>query len=66
MKFNQRMQYIEPPGNSKTIEATVTYRMDYISALILLNTQGRFQFYIRDRANNISNTAVSTDLFLSK
>ncbi len=66
VKFNQRMQYIEPPGNSKSIEATVTYRMDYISALILLNTQGRFQFYIRDRANHISNTAVSTDLLLSK
>ena len=66
VKFNQRMQYIEPPGNSKSIEATVTYRMDYISALILLSTQGRFQFYIRDRANNISNTAVSTDIVLSK
>ncbi|MFM7014688.1 MAG: hypothetical protein ACKOX3_00015 [Bacteroidota bacterium] len=66
VKFNQRMQYIEPPGNSKSIEATVTYRMDYISALILLSTQGRFQFYIRDRANHISNTAVTTDLLLSK
>lgn len=66
VKFNQRMQFIEPPGNSKSIEATVTYRMDYLSALILLSTQGRFQFYIRDRANNISNTAVSTDLLLSK
>ena len=66
VKFNQRMQYIEPPGNSKSIEATVTYRMDYLSALILLSTQGRFQFYIRDRANHISNTAVSSDLLLSK
>jgi hypothetical protein len=66
VKFNQRMQYIEPPGNSKSIEATVTYRMDYISALILLSTQGRFQFYIRDRANHISNTAVTDDLLLSK
>ena len=66
VKFNQRMQYIEPPGNSKSIEATVTYRMDYISALILLSTQGRFQFYIRDRANHVSNTAVTDDLLLSK
>ena len=66
VKFNQRMQYIEPAGNSKSIQATVTYRMDYISALILLSTHGRFQFYIRDRANNISNTAVSADLLLRK
>ncbi len=66
VKFNQRMQYIEPPGNSKSIEATVTYRMDYISALILLSTQGRFQFYIRDRANHISNTSASAELLLSK
>ncbi|MBL7924713.1 MAG: hypothetical protein JNL88_10990 [Bacteroidia bacterium] len=66
VKFNQRMQYIEPAGNSKGIEATVTYRMDYTSALILLSTSGRFEFYIRDRANNLSNKIYSQDLNIVK
>lgn len=66
VKFNQRMQYIRPAGNSKGIEATVTYRMDYTSALVLLSTEGRFDFYIRDRANNKSNRIYSADLFLIK
>jgi len=66
VKFNQRMQYIEPAGNSKGIEATVTYRMDYLSAIILLSNVGRFEFYIRDRANNKSNVLYSEDLFLNK
>lgn len=64
--FNQRMQYIEPAGNSKGIEATVRYRMDYTSALVLLSTSGRFDFYIRDRANNKSNRIYSSDLLLNK
>jgi hypothetical protein len=66
VKFNQRMQYIEPPGNSKSIEATVTYRMDYNSALVLLDNIGRFEFYIRDRANNKSNVVLSNELILNK
>lgn len=66
VKFNQRMQYIEPAGNSKSIEATVTYRMDYTSALILLDNIGRFEFYIRDRANNKSNVIFSNELLLNK
>jgi hypothetical protein len=64
--FNQRMQYIEPAGNSKGIEAEVRYRMDYTSALILLSNIGRFDFYIRDRANNKSNRIYSGDLVLVK
>ncbi len=64
--FNQRMQYIEPAGNSKGIEAEVRYRMDYVSALILLSNTGRFDFYIRDRANNKSNRIFSEDLVLVK
>jgi hypothetical protein len=66
VKFNQRMQYIEPAGNSKSIEATVTYRMDYTSALVLLDNIGRFEFYIRDRANNKSNVVLSNELILNK
>ena len=66
VKFNQRMQYIEPASNRKSIEATVTYRMDYLSALILLSKTGRFEFYIRDRANNKSNVVYSGDLELVK
>ena len=66
VKFNQRMQYIEPAGNSKSIEATVTYRMDYTSALILLDNIGRFEFYIRDRANHKSNVVFSNELILNK
>lgn len=66
VKFNQRMQYIEPASNRKSIEATVTYRMDYVSALILLSKTGRFEFYIRDRAKNKSNVAYSADLELVK
>jgi hypothetical protein len=66
VKFNQRMQYIEPPGNSKGIEATVTYRMDYVSAVVLLSNIGRFKFYIRDRANNKSDEVTTTDLLLVK
>lgn len=66
VKFNQRMQYIEPAGNSKSIEARVTYRMDYTSALILLDNIGRFEFYIRDRANNKSNVIYSNELILNK
>lgn len=64
--FNQRMQYIEPAGNSKGIEAEVRYRMDYTSALILLSKTGRFDFYIRDRANHKSNRIYSEDLVLVK
>lgn len=64
--FNQRMQYIEPAGNSKGIEAEVRYRMDLTSALILLSPSGRFDFYIRDRANNKSNRIFSDDLVLVK
>jgi hypothetical protein len=60
------MQYIEPAGNSKGIEATVTYRMDYTSALVLLSQAGRFDFYIRDRANNKSNRIYSADLLINK
>jgi hypothetical protein len=60
------MQYIEPAGNSKGIEAEVRYRMDYTSALILLSNIGRFDFYIRDRANNKSNRIYSGDLVLVK
>ena len=66
VKFNQRMQYIEPPGNSKSIEATVTYRMDYLSAVVLLSTIGRFKFYMRDRGNHKSDEITTTDLFLVK
>lgn len=66
VKFNQRMQYVEPASNRKSIEATVTYRMDDLSALILLAKTGRFEFYIRDRANNKSNIAYSADLDLVK
>lgn len=66
VKFNQRMQYIEPASNRRSIEATVTYRMDYVSALILLSKTGRFEFFIRDRANNKSNIAYSGDLELVK
>lgn len=64
--FNQRMQYIEPAGNSKGIEAEVTYRLDYTSALVLLSNNGRFEFYIRDRAGNKSNKVYSEDLVLVK
>jgi hypothetical protein len=64
--FNQRMQYIEPAGNSKSIEATVKYRMDYLSAVILLSKAGRFKFYIRDRANNVSNVVVTPELTITK
>lgn len=64
VKFNQRMQSIEPAGNTKSIEAEVRYRMDFASALILLSNAGRFEFYIRDRAGNKSAKAYSSDLFL--
>jgi hypothetical protein len=64
--FNQRMQYIEPAGNSKGIEAEVTYRLDYTSALVLLSTNGRFEFSIRDRSGNKSNKVYSEDLVLVK
>lgn len=64
--FNQRMQYIEPAGNSKSIEAVVTYRLDYISSLVLLSNTGRFEFYIRDRANQKSNTVLTPDLSIIK
>lgn len=66
VRFNQRMQYVEPAGNSKDIVASVSYRMDYTSALVLLSNTGRFEFYIRDRAGHQSNKAYSSDLFLVK
>ncbi len=66
VKFNQRMQYIEPAGNSKGIEATVTYKMDYASALVLLSQAGRFDFYIRDRAGNKSNRLYTEDILINK
>lgn len=66
IQFNQRMQYVEPPGNKKSIEGEVKYRMDYNSAVILLSRQGRFQFYIRDRAKNKSNVVITPELVLSK
>ena len=64
VKFNQRMQSIEPQGNTKSIEAEVRYRMDFASALVLLSNAGRFEFYIRDRAGNRSAKAYSSDLLL--
>lgn len=64
VRFNQRMQSIEPAGNTKSIEAEVRYRMDFASALVLLSSAGRFEFYIRDRAGNRSNKAYSNDLQL--
>ena len=64
VKFNQRMQSIEPAGNTKSIEAEVRYRMDLASALVLLSTTGRFEFYIRDRAGNKSDKVYSSDLVL--
>lgn len=66
VRFLQRMQYIEPAGNSKGIEATVTYRMDFVSALLILSPSGRFDFYIRDRANNKSNRLYTPELNLVK
>jgi hypothetical protein len=66
VKFLQRMQYIEPAGNSKGIEATVTYRMDFASAVLLLSPAGRFEFYIRDRAKNQSNKVITPELNIVK
>lgn len=64
VRFNQRMQSIEPAGNTKSIEAEVRYRLDFASALVLLSNNGRFQFYIRDRAGHFSNKPYSDELEL--
>jgi hypothetical protein len=66
VQFNQRMQYVEPAGNKKSIEGTVTYRMDYLSAVVLLSAQGRFIFYIKDRARHQSNIVTTPELNIVK
>ena len=66
VQFNQRMQYVSPATNKKSIEAKVTYRMDYYSSLILFSPVGRFKFYIRDRAGHISNTVTTPELDITK
>lgn len=63
--FEQRMQYIEPAGNKKSIEADVYYRINGLN-LMLLSVNGRFNFYIRDRANNKSNVVTTPGFSISK
>lgn len=63
--FNQRMQYIEPAGNKKAIQADVYYKIDGIN-LQILSTTGRFVFYIRDRANHRSNEVTTPAFTLNK
>jgi hypothetical protein len=63
--FEQRMQYIEPAGNKKSIEADVYYRINGLN-LMLLSANGRFDFYIRDRANHKSNMVITPGFFISK
>jgi hypothetical protein len=64
--FNQRMQYVSPATNKKSIEAKVTYRMDQYSAIILFSPVGRFSFHIRDRAGHVSNEVVTPELIINK
>jgi hypothetical protein len=66
VQFNQRMQYLEPEGNGKSIEGDVNYKMDYVSAVVLLSTEGRFVFYIEDRMKNKSNIISTPDLVIVK
>lgn len=66
VQFNQRMQYVSPATNKKSIEARVTYHMDYYSSLILFSAAGRFNFHIRDRAGHVSNTVITPELDLVK
>ena len=63
--FNQRMQYIEPAGTKKAIQADVYYKIDGIN-LQILSTTGRFVLYIRDRANNRSNEITTPEFTLNK
>lgn len=65
VQFNQRIQYLAPEGSSRTLEATVTYRITYDAGLFLLDPAGRFEYYLRDRAGHLSNTDYSADLFLN-
>lgn len=65
VKFDQRMQYVEPAGSKKSIEGEVFYRINGIN-LLILSSSGRFVFYIRDRANHMSNTVTSPELVLNK
>lgn len=65
VSFEQRMQYIEPAGNKKAIEADVYYKINGIN-LQILSTTGRFVFYIRDRANHRSNEVTTPAFTLSK
>jgi len=57
---------LEPEGNGKSIEGDVNYKMDYVSAVVLLSTEGRFVFYIEDRMKNKSNIVATTDLVIVK
>lgn len=66
VQFNQRMKYLSPPGNNKSITGTVTYHMDQYSALIVLSASGRFKFYIRDRAGHLSNVVTTPEVYITK
>jgi len=57
---------LEPEGNGKSIEGDVNYKMDYVSAVVLLSTEGRFVFYIEDRMKNKSNIVTTPDLVIVK
>lgn len=63
--FEQRMQYIEPAGSKKAIEADVYYKINGIN-LQILSTTGRFVFQIRDRANHRSNQVTTPAFTLNK
>ncbi len=65
LHFPSRMTYIQPSGSDKSIEGEVSYHLSQNNILFLSN-QGRFKFYIVDRAGHQSNTEYSAELNINK
>ena len=63
--FKQRMAFIQPTGSDKSIEGEVNYRV-VKSQFFVMSLQGRFKFYILDRAGNKSNIEYSSEINLVK
>jgi hypothetical protein len=66
IEWNISIPYIDPVGNTNSLEAEVTYHMDYITGIFSMSPAGRFRFYFKDRAGHLSNEVVTPELDVNK
>ncbi len=66
IEWNISIPYIQPSGNTNSLEAEVTYHLDYATGIFTMSPVGRFRFTFKDRANNLSNEVVTPELQVTK